>query len=56
MTAESEPRTAQDPCPNCGNETLTERGVTVRYNDGSESRTSWLGCINCDWDNQEAES
>jgi len=42
----------EDPCPNCENRTLTERGVTVRYNDGSEARASHLGCLNCDWSNR----
>jgi predicted RNA-binding Zn-ribbon protein involved in translation (DUF1610 family) len=47
--------TDEHPCPNCGNRTLTERGVTVRYNDGTEGRTTSLGCINCGWREKDDE-
>jgi len=48
--------TDESPCPECGNRTLTERGVRVTYNDGTERRTGWLGCINCEWDNRSIEA
>jgi len=40
------------PCPDCGNKTLTKRGITVQYNSGRQGGATWLNCINCDWDNK----
>ena len=37
-------------CPSCGRRTLTERGITVSYADGSTGGETWLNCINCGWD------
>jgi rRNA maturation endonuclease Nob1 len=50
--AESQELTDDDECPSCGRRTLTERGITVDYNDGSTGGATWLNCINCDWDNK----
>jgi len=44
------------PCPDCGNKTLTKRGITVSYNDGSSGGATWLYCINCEWDNKRSET
>jgi predicted RNA-binding Zn-ribbon protein involved in translation (DUF1610 family) len=43
-------RNTSHPCPDCGNKTLTKRGITVSYNDGSTGEATWLDCINCGWD------
>jgi len=34
------------PCPNCGNKTLTKKGITTASGGGA----TWLSCINCDWE------
>jgi hypothetical protein len=40
-------------CPDCGRSTLSVKGVTVEYSDGSEGGAEWLSCVNCGWDNKD---
>lgn len=50
----SERLTDEGECPNCGRRTLSTRGITVKYKDGSSGGATWLDCINCDWNNKGA--
>lgn len=49
---DTEHLTEESHCPDCGRRTLTTRGITISYNDGTQGGATWLDCVNCEWDNK----
>jgi predicted nucleic-acid-binding Zn-ribbon protein len=45
----SDKLTDDDPCPDCGNRTLTKRGITTASGGGA----TWLSCVNCEYEEYE---